>query len=116
MRPFCAPCQHGTRQRAQGSANPRGTDCRAYQSGYEGGLILRGTAWGRSADNIGIGYGHAHGGTSPIFQSDVIDCYYRFAVDESLALTADVQWMKDRDRDADDIEGWIFGARAVVEF
>ena len=33
-----------------------------------------------------------------------------------LALTADVQWMKDSYRDQADIEGLIVGARAVYEF
>jgi hypothetical protein len=88
----------------------------SFQSGYEGGLNLRGAAWGRDDDNIGIGYGHAHGGTGEIFQSDVLEGYYRFVVNDALALTADVQWMKDSYRDQADIEGLIVGARAVYEF
>ncbi len=87
-----------------------------YQSGYEAGLDVRGVAWGREADNIGIAYGHAHGGNSEIFQSDVVEGYYRFAASDTLAVTADLQWLKDSYRDAQDISGWIFGIRAVAEF
>ena len=87
-----------------------------YQSGYEGGCELDGRAWGREADNIGIAYGHAHGGNSEIFQSDVVEAYYRFAVSDTLALTLDVQWMKDSYRNAEDISGWIPGIRAVAQF
>jgi porin len=87
-----------------------------YQSGYEAGLDVRGVAWGREADNIGIAYGHAHGGNSEIFQSDVVEGYYRFAVSDTLAVTADLQWLKDSYRDAQDISGWIFGIRAAAEF
>jgi porin len=87
-----------------------------YASGYEGGFDFRGRAWGREADNIGIAYGHVHGGNSEIFQSDVVEGYYRWAVNDALALTTDVQWMKDSYPDAQDIRGWIFGIRAVTEF
>ena len=87
-----------------------------YQSGYEGGLDLRGVAWGREADNIGIAYGHAHGGNSEVFQSDVVEAYYRFALSDTLAITADLQWMKDSYRGAQDVSGWIFGIRAVADF
>ena len=87
-----------------------------YQSGYEGGCDFRGSAWGREADNIGIAYGHAHGGNSEIFQSDVVEGDYRFVVSDSVAVTADLQWMKDSYREAQDISGWIFGIRSVAEF
>lgn len=87
-----------------------------YQSGYEGGFDFNGAVWGRQGDRVGIAYGHAHGGNSDIFQSDVVETYCRFAVNDSLALTADMQWMKDSYPGAEDPAGWIFGVRAVTEF
>jgi hypothetical protein len=42
--------------------------------------------------------------------------YYRFVVSDSVAVTADLQWMKDSYREAQDISGWIFGIRSVAEF
>lgn len=51
-----------------------------------------------------------------IARTNAVEAYYRFVVNDYLALTADVQYMKDKYREGDDIDGWVFGVRAVAEF
>jgi hypothetical protein len=69
-------------------------------------------------DNIGIGYAYVDGGNLEHAHSQAVETYYRLAINDYLALTADVQYLKDDylDPGADDVEGWILSMRAVVEF
>ncbi len=116
-----------------------------FSAQYTGGFDFKGSAWGRPADNIGIALGYLEGPSwSPEVQAEtvaptdpevvdgtveapaeaaqvlartnVFEAYYRFAVNDHLALSADVQYMKDKYREGEDVDGWIFGLRAVVEF
>lgn len=49
-------------------------------------------------------------------RTNVFETYYRFVVNDYLAVTADVQYMQDKYRQGgEDVDGWIFGLRAVVE-
>jgi hypothetical protein len=48
--------------------------------------------------------------------TDVIEAYVRVALNEYLALTGNVQYMKDNMKEGDSPDGWIFGLRATVEF
>lgn len=95
-----------------------------YRAVYSGGFDFKGAAWGREADNIGIGYGYLEGGNAGLTRSNVFETYYRFAVNDYLALTADAQYMSDDyegadtdpEDDIEDVSGWVLGVRAVVEF
>ena len=89
-----------------------------FRAVYSGGLDLQGAAWGRDGDNIGIGYAYVDGGNLEHAHSQAVETYYRLAINDYLALTADVQYLKDDylDPRADDVEGWILSMRAVVEF
>lgn len=86
-----------------------------FKAVYSGGLDFKGTAWGREGDNIGIGYAYLDGGNLENARSEAIEAYYRLAINDYLALTADVQYLKDDYLDRDDVEGWVLGMRAVVE-
>jgi len=115
------------------------------QSEYSGGFNFKGTVWGRAADNIGIAFAYLEGPNwSPavagaivepidpqvidgtveapaeaaqvLARTNVFEAYYRFAFNDYLALSADVQYMKDKYREGDDVDGWVFGLRAVAEF
>jgi len=46
----------------------------------------------------------------------VAEAYVRFALDEYVALTLDVQYMQDKYDDADDPNGFIYGLRLTAEF
>jgi len=91
-----------------------------YKSLYSGGFNLDGSGWGRDDDNLGIGYAYLKGGNRNIDQSQVFEAYYRAALNEHAAITADVQYMKDEltkeDPRQDDPKGWLFGLRLTAEF
>jgi porin len=83
---------------------------------YSGGINIRGAAWRRPNDEIGIGYGYLPGGNEDLSSSHAGEIYYRFAVNEHFALTADVQYMHDSVRSGDDPHGFIVGLRGTFEF
>lgn len=87
-----------------------------YEAIYSGGVDIKGGAWGREADNIGLGFAYLNGGNLDVNHSLVAESYYRLALNDEFALTADIQYMKDDVRTGDSPEGWIFGLRAVVGF
>jgi hypothetical protein len=87
-----------------------------FKAAYSGGFDFKGAAWGREGDNIGIGYAYLDGGNLENARSDAVEAYYRLAIDDHVALTADVQYLKDTYQDADPIEGWVLGMRATVEY
>ncbi|MCG6862011.1 MAG: carbohydrate porin [Chromatiaceae bacterium] len=91
-----------------------------YKSMYSGGLNVSGKAWNRDEDNIGVGYARLKGGNGDVEKSQVFEVYYRAALNDFAAVTADVQYMDDDLIDLDpreeDPDGWIFGLRLTTEF
>jgi porin len=87
-----------------------------YNTIYSGGIDIKGKAWGRNADNIGLGYAYLDGGNLDIDKSHVAEAYYRWQLDEVFGLTADVQYMQDDYKAGNGPSGWIFGLRATAEF
>jgi hypothetical protein len=87
-----------------------------YQADYAGGFDFKGAAWGRENDNIGIGYAYLEGGNGELARTNAFEGYYRLAFNDMLALTADVQYMQDKYRTGEDVDGWVFSLRAVAEF
>jgi porin len=87
-----------------------------YLGLYTGGLQVGGGLWGREADTIGIAYGYLEGADTGLTRTNVAEAYYRTALNDNFALTADIQYMSDDYDEADTIDGWIFGLRAVAEF
>ena len=87
-----------------------------YDGIWSGGLDIKGSPWRRPDDNIGVGYAYLDGGNEEVRQSQVAEAYYRFALNTSLALTADLQYMKDEQRNQDNPQGFIFGLRLTAEF
>lgn len=87
-----------------------------YDAIYSGGLDIKGNAWGRKGDNIGVGYAYLNGGNLNIQRSQVAEAYYRWQLGEVLALTADIQYQHDEYKTATGPSGWIAGLRAAAEF
>ena len=87
-----------------------------YEWLYSGGLDIRGTAWQRPADNIGLAYGYLDGGNLDVRHTHVAEAYYRFVFNELLSLTADVQYMKDSLDNAGGPDGFLFALRTTLEF
>lgn len=87
-----------------------------YEALYSGGIDIRGNAWRRARDNIGLAYAWLEGGNKNIDRTHVVEGYYRFVFNDYLALSADLQYMKDDRRREDGPKGFIYGVRATVEF
>ena len=87
-----------------------------YDSIYSGGLDIKGSAWGRHGDNIGVGYAYLSGGNLAIQKSQIAEAYYRWQLGEVFALTADIQYQQDKYKIETGPSGWIAGLRATAEF
>jgi porin len=87
-----------------------------YRSIYSGGVDIRGAAWDRILDNIGLGVAYLEGGNTRINNSRIAEAYYRMVVNPYLAFTADVQYMRDEYYQITGAEGIIFSLRASVNF
>jgi porin len=91
-----------------------------YDNLYSGGINISGSLWGREQDNLGIGYAFLEGAQQTgesIDTSQVAEAYVNFGLNDYLALTFDVQYMQDTYTIAEsDVDGWIAGLRATVEF
>ncbi|MGW8186793.1 MAG: carbohydrate porin, partial [Desulfobacterales bacterium] len=93
-----------------------------YKRLYSGGANISGRWWGREQDNIGIGYAYLDGAEQTeesLKNSQVAEGYVRFGLNDYLALTFDLQYMKDSYVDTasdNDIDGWIAGVRMTAEF
>jgi porin len=83
---------------------------------YSGGINIRGGAWGRPDDEIGVAYGYLPGGNESVRGTHVAELYYRFVSWEYLAITADVQYMRDDLRIGRGPRGFILGLRFAAEF
>jgi porin len=83
---------------------------------YSGGVDLGGTAWGRQRDNVGLGYAYLAGGNGDLARSQVFEGYYRFAATASLALTGDLQYLRDARRSGAGLRAFILGVRLTAEF
>lgn len=83
---------------------------------YSGGINIKGSSWQRPDDTIGIGYGYLDDGNMGIDDSQVFETYYRYAMNEYFAASADFQYQKDSMEEEADTDGWIFGIRLTAEF
>jgi len=83
---------------------------------YSGGVDIKGSAWGRADDNIGMGLAYLNGGSLNIDKSMVVEAYYRWQLGEAFGLTADIQYQQDDYKVGQGPDGWIYGLRAAFEF
>lgn len=91
-----------------------------YRSIYSGGVDIKGGAWGRHADNIGLGYAYLDGGNQALQRTQVAEAYYRFVFNSAFSMTADAQYMQDilrQDSNGEGgPEGFLFSVRAALFF
>jgi Carbohydrate-selective porin, OprB family len=87
-----------------------------YDAIWSGGINISGSPWKRADDNIGLGYAYLNGGNLEISQSQVAEAYYRFVINDNLALSADIQYMKDDLKNLENPAGFIYGMRLTAEF
>lgn len=86
-----------------------------WESLYSGGINITGYPWQRPDDTIGIGYVYLNGGNMGIENTQVFETYYRYSVNEFLAASVDIQYMRDNMEVSGDTGGWIFGIRLTTE-
>jgi porin len=87
-----------------------------YSAIYSGGIDIRGAAWSRILDNIGLGLAYLDGGNSRLVNSRIAEAYYRMVINYYLAFTADIQYMRDKYYQSAGVEGMIYSLRASVNF
>jgi hypothetical protein len=87
-----------------------------YEAIWSGGINISGSPWNRGADNIGLGYAYIDGGNLDVSRSQVAEAYYRFAINDHLALSADIQYLQDDLRNQQNPAGFIYGMRLTAEF
>jgi len=87
-----------------------------YHGIFSGGIDIKGTAWGRHGDNIGIGYAYLTGGNLGIDKTNVAEAYYRWQLGRTIGLTADIQFQHDSYKLGEGPRGWIASVRAVAGF
>jgi porin len=81
------------------------------------GIHLDGRRWDRPETEIGLGYAYMSDGNQDVVRSHAFEAYARIPVGEALAVTLDVQYLADDRRNGlEDVDGWIFGIRVVLEF
>lgn len=87
-----------------------------YESSHSIGVHIHGNAWGRTDDNIGVGLAYLNGNRRDLERTCVTEAYYRYVLNDFLALTGDVQYMADDRGDRADPADFILGVRATIEF
>lgn len=88
-----------------------------YDALFSGGLNITGKWYGREDDNIGVGCAYLNG-KNDFDYTQVAEVYWRFVLNDYFAVTADIQYMKDKYdvSGMDDLEGIIGGIRMTAEF
>ncbi len=87
-----------------------------YNTLLSGGLNITGKWYGREADNIGIGYAYLNG-EKDFDYAQVAEAYWRVVLNDYFAVTADLQYIRDKyDNSSDDVDGFIGGLRMTAEF
>jgi len=72
--------------------------------------------YGHEEDNIGIGCAYLDG-KNDFNCTQVAEAYWRFVLNDYVAVTVDAQYMQDEyETDEDDIDGFILGIRGAVDF
>lgn len=87
-----------------------------YEKEYSGGVNISGGIWGREQDNIGLGLAYLDHGNTEVDDTVAAEAYVRFALNEMFAATADFQYMKDKYKVGEDVDGWVGSIRVTAEF
>jgi porin len=88
-----------------------------YKSIVSGGFQFDGENWGRTTDTIGLAFASLQNGNEGLSRTQVYEGYYRVALNDVFAATADIQYMDDKYVDASsNVNGWVYGIRLVAEF
>jgi hypothetical protein len=90
-----------------------------FQQLYSGGLNINGSVWNSPQDELGMGYAYLKGvGDQPgdVDYTQVAELYVRFNLNGFSDMSIDLQYVKDRLRNAANPQVWVFGERFNVYF
>ena len=87
-----------------------------YRAIYSGGIHIRGAAWERVPDNVGIGLAYLDGANNRIASTRIFETYYRLVINQHLAISADIQYNRDEFVRAPTAEGMVYSARTTINF
>lgn len=87
-----------------------------YNAIYSWGIDVKGSAWTRNDDNIGLGLAYLSGGSLAIDRSRLAEFYYRWQVMSAFALTVSFEYQHDDLKVGNGPHGWTYGLRAVAGF
>ncbi len=83
-----------------------------HDSLYSGGINISGELWGRGDDAAGLGYAYLNGASKgDIDNTQAAEAYVKFQVCEFSDISLDFQYLKDKVRDDDNRDGFIYGIR-----
>ena len=92
---------------------------RVHEQLYSGGLNINGRVWSRPQNELGLGYAYLKGaGNQPgdVDYTHVAELYVRFNLNGFSDMSFDLQYVKDRLRNAPDPQVWVFGSRFNAYF
>ena len=87
-----------------------------YRAIYSGGIDVGGAAWGRLLDTIGVGLVYLDGGNNRIDNSRIAEAYYRMVIGPYLAVTGDIQYLRDEFIRTPGAEGLVYSVRATFNY
>jgi len=89
---------------------------------YSVGLSVGGELWNRGNDGIGLAFGQTilsddfKKENDKTSNEEYVEVYYRYALFERLALTADFQWIGDPGGSSINDDVYLFGLRSQIDF
>jgi hypothetical protein len=84
---------------------------------YSGGVNINGKLWGRDDDNAGLGYAYLNGPSDgEIDNTNAVEAYVKFQLCQFSDITLDAQYLRDKLRDNETRNGFIYGVRMNAYF
>ena len=106
----------GSDAKTERAPRPHAIPCRGVPDPAAARLEPIGAGLRRERLALGLACGFLNGGNQDLRRTHVEEVYYRLAISEHFALTADAQYLRNTVASADDPHGFVLGLRATFEF
>ena len=84
---------------------------------YSAGINISGELWGREDDAAGLGFAYLDGADkAEIDNTQAVEAYVKFQLCDYSDVTLDIQYMRDKIKDDDNRDGFIYGVRMNAYF
>jgi hypothetical protein len=88
----------------------------SFGSLYSGGINIKGSAWGRNNDAIGLALAVLKKGNLEFDNALVFEGYYIIQINKFTSISPDIQYQSNAYIDPrNNVNGWVYGLRATVE-